>query len=35
VKGDLHRFKDYVEHEGGTTGSWRGRIRPENPGTPL
>jgi len=35
VKGDLHRFKDYVEHEGGTTGGWRGRIRPENPGTPL
>jgi len=35
VKGDLHRFKDYVEREGGATGGWRGRIRPENPGTPL
>lgn len=35
VKGDLNRFKDYVEREGGATGGWRGRIRPENPGTPL
>ncbi|MEV6945021.1 SRPBCC family protein [Streptomyces sp. NPDC051172] len=35
VKGDLRRFKDYVETEGGTTGGWRGRIRPEDPGTPL
>ncbi|NUP40874.1 MAG: cyclase, partial [Streptomyces sp.] len=35
VKGDLNRFKDYVESEGGTTGGWRGRIRPEDPGTPL
>ena len=35
VKGDLSRFKDYVEREGGATGGWRGRIRPENPGTPL
>ncbi|MFF1567924.1 SRPBCC family protein [Streptomyces sp. NPDC058293] len=32
VKGDLHRFKEYIEHRGGETGAWRGRIRPENPG---
>lgn len=31
VKGDLHRFKEYVEGRGGETGSWRGRIRPEDP----
>jgi hypothetical protein len=31
VKGDLHRFKDYVEREGGGAG-WRGRIRPGDPG---
>jgi uncharacterized membrane protein len=35
VKGDLHRFKDYVEGGGGQTGGWRGRIRPEDPGTVL
>src|SRR5689334_16631371 len=35
VKGDLRRFKDYVESEGGVTGGWRGRIRPEDPGTTL
>ncbi|MFE2571573.1 hypothetical protein [Streptomyces mirabilis] len=29
VKGDLHRFKDYVEREGD---GWRGRIRPGDPG---
>ncbi|MEV8087798.1 SRPBCC family protein [Streptomyces nigra] len=34
VKGDLHRFKEYVE-KGGSTGGWRGRIRPEDPGTVL
>ncbi|WP_435218233.1 SRPBCC family protein [Streptomyces sp. bgisy034] len=32
VKGDLRRFKDYVERGGGETGGWRGRIRPEDPG---
>lgn len=32
VKGDLHRFKDYVEEHGGETGAWRGRIRPGDPG---
>ena len=28
VKGDMRRFKDYVEHRGGETGAWRGRIQP-------
>jgi len=32
VKGDLRRFKDYIEHRGGVeTGAWRGRI--DRPGT--
>lgn len=31
VKGDLRRFKDYVE-SGGSTGGWRGRIAPGDPG---
>lgn len=35
VKGDLRRFKDYVESGGGESGGWRGRIRPEEPGTTL
>jgi uncharacterized membrane protein len=35
VKGDLRRFKDYIEEIGGETGAWRGRIRPEDPGTSL
>lgn len=36
VKGDLRRFKDYVESGGGAdTGGWRGRIRPGDPGTTL
>jgi uncharacterized membrane protein len=35
VKGDLRRFKDYVEENGRETGAWRGRIRPEDPGTSL
>ncbi|MEJ8667540.1 SRPBCC family protein [Streptomyces sp. MS1.AVA.1] len=35
VKGDLHRFKEYVEGGGGQSGGWRGRIRPEDPGTSL
>ncbi|MFI9467241.1 SRPBCC family protein [Streptomyces sp. NPDC052492] len=30
VKGDLHRFKDYVEG-GGSSGGWHGRIRPQDP----
>ncbi|MBX9397401.1 SRPBCC family protein [Streptomyces sp. TRM72054] len=28
VKGDMHRFKDYIERRGGETGGWRGRIKP-------
>ena len=32
VKGDLHRFKDYIEERGGESGAWRGRIRPEDMG---
>ncbi|GAA5028800.1 SRPBCC family protein [Streptomyces siamensis] len=35
VKGDLHRFKDYIEHRGGETGAWRGRIQPGDPGSTL
>ncbi|MGY0065648.1 SRPBCC family protein [Streptomyces sp. QTS137] len=35
VKGDLRRFKDFIEGSGGETGAWRGRIRPENPGSTL
>jgi uncharacterized membrane protein len=35
VKGDLHRFKDYIEQRGGETGAWRGRIRPGDPGPVL
>ncbi|MEU6064538.1 MULTISPECIES: SRPBCC family protein [Streptomyces] len=35
VRGDLRRFKDYIEHRGGESGAWRGRIRPEDPGSPL
>ncbi|MGW4753146.1 SRPBCC family protein [Streptomyces chartreusis] len=33
VKGDLRRFKDYVESGGADSDGWRGRIRPENPGS--
>ncbi|MER6134101.1 SRPBCC family protein [Streptomyces sp. NPDC001815] len=28
VKGDLRRFKEYIEQQGGASGSWRGRITP-------
>ncbi|MFE1906016.1 hypothetical protein ACFW96_20465 [Streptomyces gardneri] len=28
VRGDLERFKDFVEGRGGATGGWRGRLRP-------
>ncbi|MEU6486568.1 SRPBCC family protein [Streptomyces sp. NPDC046887] len=28
VKGDMRRFKDYIETQGGESGGWRGRIRP-------
>lgn len=26
VKGDMERFKDFIEHRGTETGAWRGRI---------
>ncbi|TPQ21617.1 SRPBCC family protein [Streptomyces sporangiiformans] len=29
VKGDMRRFKEYIEHRGGESGAWRGRITPE------
>jgi uncharacterized membrane protein len=28
VKGDMRRFKEYIEHRGGESGAWRGRIAP-------
>jgi hypothetical protein len=28
VKGDLERFKELVENDGGQTGGWRGEIEP-------
>ncbi|MEU3448708.1 SRPBCC family protein [Streptomyces thermolilacinus] len=28
VKGDMRRFKEYIESRGGESGAWRGRIRP-------
>jgi uncharacterized membrane protein len=28
IKGDMRRFKEYIEHRGGESGSWRGRITP-------
>ncbi|MFH8569413.1 SRPBCC family protein [Streptomyces sp. NPDC017993] len=28
VKGDMRRFKDYIERRGSETGAWRGRITP-------
>ncbi|MFE1177360.1 SRPBCC family protein [Streptomyces sp. NPDC058773] len=28
VKGDMRRFKDYIEHRGAESGAWRGRIKP-------
>jgi len=35
VKGDMRRFKEYVEREDGGTDGWRGRIRPGDPGPML
>jgi uncharacterized membrane protein len=26
VKGDLRRFKSYIEHRGGESGAWRGEV---------
>ncbi|MFJ6748766.1 MULTISPECIES: SRPBCC family protein [unclassified Streptomyces] len=28
IKGDMGRFKEFIEHRGGETGAWRGRIKP-------
>ena len=28
VKGDMKRFKEFIEEHGGETGSWRGRVTP-------
>ncbi|WP_236239005.1 SRPBCC family protein [Streptomyces sp. CC228A] len=28
VKGDMRRFKEYIENRGAASGSWRGRIKP-------
>ncbi len=30
VQGDLMRFKTFIEERDGTTGSWHGRLRPED-----
>ncbi|MEV6839637.1 SRPBCC family protein [Streptomyces sp. NPDC051133] len=35
VKGDMKRFKQYIEQAGGESGGWRGRIRPGDSGTPI
>ncbi|MEU1277991.1 SRPBCC family protein [Streptomyces sp. NPDC005805] len=29
VKGDMRRFKEYIEGRGGETGAWRGRVLPD------
>jgi uncharacterized membrane protein len=28
AKGDMRRFKEFIEHRGGETGEWRGRVTP-------
>ncbi|NBM18974.1 SRPBCC family protein [Streptomyces sp. GC420] len=28
IKGDMRRFKEFIEQQGGESGGWRGRIRP-------
>jgi uncharacterized membrane protein len=30
VKGDMERFKDYIEHRGGEPGAWRGEVDQTN-----
>ncbi|MET9018008.1 SRPBCC family protein [Streptomyces olivaceoviridis] len=35
VKGDMKRFKQYIEEQGGESGAWRGRIRPGDSGSSL
>ncbi|MEU2422070.1 SRPBCC family protein [Streptomyces sp. NPDC007851] len=32
VKGDLRRFKEFIERRGTESGAWRGRVRPGDPG---
>lgn len=31
VKGDLERFKEFIESRGRETGAWRGEIQPTQP----
>jgi hypothetical protein len=33
VKGDMRRFKEFIENRGGETGGWRGDVEP--PGLPV
>ncbi|MER5917224.1 SRPBCC family protein [Streptomyces sp. NPDC001982] len=35
VKGDMRRFKEFIEHRGGESGAWRGRIKPGDSGPRL
>ncbi|MER6976039.1 SRPBCC family protein [Streptomyces carpinensis] len=35
VKGDMKRFKRYIEERGGESGAWRGRIKPGDTGGPI
>lgn len=32
IKGDMKRFKSFVEERGAESGAWRGRIKPGDPG---
>jgi uncharacterized membrane protein len=34
VKGDMRRFKEFIEQRGGESGAWRGRIQPGDVGGP-
>ncbi|MEU0600081.1 SRPBCC family protein [Streptomyces sp. NPDC006393] len=34
VKGDMKRFKSYIEERGAASGAWRGRIKPGGAGGP-
>ncbi|MFF4958272.1 SRPBCC family protein [Streptomyces sp. NPDC001222] len=34
VKGDLRRFKEFIEERGSESGAWRDRIRPGDSGSP-
>ncbi|MFH9861928.1 SRPBCC family protein [Streptomyces sp. NPDC017202] len=35
VKGDMKRFKQYVEERGSESGAWRGRVKPGDAGSSL